>query len=283
MKKKKKLRIGSILLTFVLVCIGCVGGYMIGSKIADKYFIVDIYAGISADQLVDDITKLGWEKKTPDKLTPAEAFQVAEFVLSETERYQIIGQTDLQTSLGVSQGTISLDQRLGEDYRFEFVTYSKFVKLAKLCDYKLNGDIVIYDGTPNSATLEDVKWSDKHDDFTWEGYKETFGKYANRNCSYYVCNATTLKSEFIKKEGENYTFKIDLDPIKSTVCYATQIGTNMGINPSSIKFDTISVTFTIDSEYHFIQQQKLEIYSLPYMGVTVGLEGNIETSFNYDC
>lgn len=282
MKTKRKFKFWSTLLSVVLVLVGSLGGYMIGNKIADKYFIVDIYAGVSADQLVDDITKLGWEKKTPDKLSPAEVFQVAEFVLSESEKYQIIGATDLQTSVGVSQGTISLDQKVGDDYTLKFVTFSKFVKMAKLCNYKLNSDLQIYDGKPNSASLDDVVWTDSHDDFTWEGYKETFGKYANRNCSYYVCNKTALSGEFVKKEGDLYIFKIDLDPILSTSCYAKQIGTNMGINPSSIKFETVSVTFTVDSGYHFVKQEKFEKYSLPFMGVNVGIEGNIETNFNYN-
>lgn len=280
MKKRAK-RFWSTVLTVVLVAVGCLGGYMIGSKISDKYFVVDKYAGISADDLKDDITLLGWEKKTPDQLTPAEVFQVAEHVLEETRRYRITGYTNLQTSIGVSQGMSTLDQRIEDDFRFSFVTYSKFVKVAKVCDYQLYGDIIIYDGDPHSDQLDDVTWSDKHDDYTWEGYNETFGKYANTNCSYYVGNSSTLSGELLHKENGLYTFKITLDPIKSTICYAKQIGTNMGINPSNVNFDLISVEFTIDSDWHFIKQIKREEYSLPYMGVTVSCVGNIETNFDY--
>ena len=278
---KKKIKWWTYLLTGVFVAIGCLAGYMVGSKIADTYFVVDVYANIDIDSLTDDLTTLGWENKTPDKLTPAEVFQVAEYVLMNSDKYSVAGVGDLSTSIGVSQTTYTLDEKNGDDLMLMLVTYSKYVKIAKKCNYQIGSNLLLYDGTPTDSTFENVNWTDKHDDFTWEGYKETFGKYANKGCSYYVCNKTVIAGRLEKVEGDYYTFVIELDPILATSGYAKQIGINMSINPSSITFENLTTTFTVDKNYRFINQVKYEKYTLPFMGVQVGIEGNIVTKFNY--
>ncbi len=277
MKKK----ILTAILSIVIIAVALVSGYMVGSLIGDKKFVVDIYANLTSDKIVDDITKLNWENKTPDQLTPAEAFEVAEYVLTQQNTYNIIGNGTLDTSLGITQSSYTEDRKNGDDLYLAFVTYSTLIKVAKRCNYVVGGEIAMNDGKPNGKTTNDVTWTDKYERYTWEEYKETFGKYANKNCSYLVANNSVTESSFDGVVDGVYCFSVTLHPIYSTLSYARQIAMNMGVEPSNVTFSALKMSFKMDKDYKFIEQTKYEQYTLPYAGVNVTITGNINTVFTY--
>ncbi|MBP3631144.1 MAG: hypothetical protein J6J23_06650 [Clostridia bacterium] len=280
MKKKKKYL--APLLSIIVAIVGVLGGYMIGSQIANKKFIVDKYANLNAEYLFDDITKLNYQGKTPNQFSAAEVFQIGASIQQTCDYYKSIGTGDLQTNLGVSQGTFTLDEKNGNTVHIVFVSSSSYVKVAQQSTFEIGGNVNMQHGETKDGVYENVVWKDKYDEYTWEGYREKFGKYANTNSSYIVSSKTVLSQKFDGKNGNLYTFTIELDPILGTVTYAQQIAANLGIEPSAINFKKLTLTFTVDDQFRILVQDKAEEYSVPMFGMNIELVGTIHNETVYE-
>ena len=280
MKKKKKYL--APLLSIIVAIVGVLGGYMIGSQIANKKFIVDKYSNLNADDLFDDITKLNYQGKTPDQFSAAEVFQIGANLQLNCNHYRNVGIGDLQTNLGVSQSTYTVDEKQGNTVHIAFVSSSSYIKVAQQSTFEIGGDVHMQHGETKDGIYENVVWKDKYDKYTWEGYKEKFGKYANTNSSYIVSSKTVLSQKFDGKNGNLYTFTIELDPILGTVTYAQQIAANLGIEPSAINFKKLTLTFTVDDQFRILVQDKTEEYSVPMFGMNIELVGTIHNETVYE-
>jgi len=277
-KKKKK-----IVTIITLICISAVAilcGYLCGSMIKTKYFAASNFSNVDIATLRDNIDSISYADKSPEEFNGAIVFQIAEKIQRESTHYEIIGNGTIDTSLGVTQTSATVDKRDGDDLYLAFTTYSSIVKVSRQCNYQLGGNIRMYEGTPNDSTTTNVNWSQKYDEFTWEGYYETFGKYANNNCCYIVSTKTTTTCSNVEKDGNLYKCSIELNPSLACISYAKQIGANMGIDPQTVRFNKIAFTFWIDENWHFIKQEKFESYTVQYMGVNLTLNATIETNFD---
>ena len=278
-KLTKKYNILSKLLA-VVVCIAAIGlGYFAGNLICNNHLSVNNYASLSPNELADDISNINYKTTTPNNYPSAICFQVAEKLLQESTHYEVRGNGLIETSLGVTQTSATVDSRNGDDLYLAFTTYSSIVKASKQCHYNIGGNLKMYDGTPIDETTENVNWSDKYQEYTWEEYFETFGKYANKNCSYIVSTKTISKDSGIQKDGNLYKSTLELDTNLATISYVKQIGNNMGVNPASIVFNKLILTFYLDENWNFVKQEKFESYTIPYAGINLTLEATITTNF----
>lgn len=280
--KKKTRKILAPILSVVVCALGILAGYMIGSRINTTYFVSNKYANLSADELRDDITKLNYESKTPDQLTPAEVFQVCAYNLEHSEYYCAIGTGTLSTSLGVDQSMYTYDEKDGNTVNLRLLSSSSYMTVVRRATFEIGGDIRMQHGKAKDTNIDNVEWIDKYDEFTWEGYKDEFGKYANINSSLLVTNKTVLSQTFDGKEGNLYTFSVELDPTLGTVIYAKQIAANLGIEPSAVNFTRILITFTVDDQFRIHTQYKTEEYTVPMFGMTIGLVGTIVNETVYE-
>ncbi len=277
----KKRKIFIPILSVVIALLGVLGGYMIGSQVAGKTFISDQYANLTREELFDDISKLNYKGKTPDQFTGAEVFQISQKILLSSDYYKSVGYGVLDTSLGVQQSTYTLDEKKGDNIHVAFVTASPYVKVAQQSYFQIGGNIDMQHGNNKDSVYENVVWTDKYDHYTWESYIEKFGREANINTTYIISNKTALSQSFDGKNGNIYTFTIELDPVLSTFSYAIQMGANMGIEASSIVFSRVAVTFSVDENFRLLAQDKIENYSFPMYGVTVYLEGTVHNETVY--
>ena len=278
-KRNKKNKILSIMTSIFLCVIAIAGGYVCGNLIASKRYPVSTYANIDPANLRDDIESIDLSGKTPADFNGAVLFQIAEKVQEESRNYEIIGIGTIQTSLGIQQSSYTLDKRTGDDLYFKFVTYSSLVKVAKQSSYQLGGNVIINDGNPKDAEAKNVNWTNTYNEYTWEGYKEEFGKYANHNCSYIVSTKTATSCSEVEKDGDLYKCSIELDTTLGCVVFAIQIGANMGVDPETVTFNKVAFTFWVDENFRFVKQEKFESYTVPYMGVNVTLDGNINLTY----
>lgn len=278
MKKNKKYL--SPILSVIIALIGVLGGYMIGSRIASTTFIVDKYANLDAEALKDDVSKINYAGKTPDQLTASQVFQIG-CELQTVCDYKCIGTGTLETNLGVDQTTYTLDEKIGNTVHIAFVSASSYIKVAQQSTFEIGGNVNMQHGETSDGVYENVKWKDKYDEYTWDGYYEKFGKHANVNSCYIVSSKTVISESFDGKNGDLYSFTIELDPILGTVVYAKQIASNLGLEPSAINFTSIKFTFTVDDQFHIITQDKIEEYSVPMFGMTIQLVGTIHSETVY--
>ena len=278
--KKRKLLVP--IFSIIIALLGILSGYMIGSNISSKKFTVDKYANLNAEELVDDISRINYQGKTPDQLPASIVFQIGAKKQLESDYYKCIGSGTIENNLGVNQTTYTYDEKIDNTVHIAFITFSSFVRVAQQATFEIGGDINMQHGDTKDGLLENVVWKDKFDHYTWEGYHEKFGKYANVNSSYIVSTKTTTYEHFDGKNGNLYTFSLKLDPILGTVTYAKQIASNLGAQPSAEKFSEISITFTVDENFTLISQDKVEAYSMPIFGMNVSLVGRIHNETIYE-
>jgi len=271
-RKTNKTRVLHSLLTILITGLSIFGGYFVGNMINGKYFTIDKYKNLNAEELRDDISNIKYENKKPDDFNSAIAFQIAEQVMFNSNSYDMNGYSTINTSAGISSVSITKDTKRGNTHYIGFMTYSSFIKTARQATFEVGGDIDLYEGTPVDETLENTNWSDKHQHFTWDEYYDYFGKHANRNAVYIVSTKTVIQDSGVIKDGDLYKFSLELDPVLSTVGYSKQIANNVGLNPSSIIFNKITITFWLDKNFKFVKQEKFESYTVPYGGISVTLE-----------
>lgn len=269
--------------TILLICISIfaiAGGYFFGNSVKTKLFPSNNYASVDVSTLRDDISTISYKNSSPENFDGAIVFQIAEDIQRNSTDYEILGNGTIQTSLGVSQSSATVDRRKGDDLYLAFTTYSSIVKVSRQCNYNLGGNIKMYEGTPKDSSTSNVDWSDRYSEYTWDEYFDTFGKYANNNCCYIVSTKTYKSCSPVEKDGTLYKCTIELDPRIACVSYAKQIGANMGIDPNTVKFNKVEFTFWIDGNWHFIKQKKFESYTVQYMGINLTLDATIETTFD---
>lgn len=279
-KNKLFLRIFYIFLFLLVLSFGLVGGFFVGNLISSKYFIFNKYENLTPEMLRDDLSSISIENKTPADFSSGIAFQLAEQVMLSSTKYEARGKGIVNTSLGVTQESSTLDKRDGDNLYLGFTTFSSMVKTSRQAHYHIGGDVNMQTGTPTDGTIENVKWDNQFDNYTWEEYKELFGKYANYNSSYIVSTKTIKEDYKMEMDGNLYKFSVLLDNDLSTVGYRKQIGNNVGINPNAVIFNRLELTFWIDKNFKFTKQTKFESYTIPYAGVNVTLELTNEAIYN---
>lgn len=277
----EKKRVKHIILMLILSLCAVFVGYIIGNAINAKFFVADVYADIEEGQLFDDISKIKYSGKTPDKFSAGIVFQIADQNQVASTKYTIIGEGTMATSLNVTQEVYNSDSRNGNQITLFYATCSKLLKVAKKSTFTIGGDIQLYDGKPSDTTYENTKWTDKHDDYTWEGYKETFGKYANINSSLIVSTKTILSEKYLGEKNGLYTFEVVLDNRLGAYVYVQQIAANLGVNVSSVSFTEIKMTFSVDKNFNHAVQTKHICYSLPFMGVNVKMVEDATSTYNF--
>lgn len=254
-------------------------GAIAGNFISSKAFSNTILTSSDIESLRDNISSAELSK-SPIAVSGATAFQLAEKVQRESTNYEIIGDGTIDTSLGVSQSSRTIDRRNGNELYIAFTTFSTFVKESRQSSFVIGGDINLQHGTPTDASTTNVNWSNTSDHYTWQSYYDTFGKYANINCSYIVSSKTVISDSGMIKDGNLYRCTLELNPILGSSAYIKQIGANMGVDPATIKFHKILFTFWIDENYKFVKQEKFESYTVPYLGINLTLNATVNVSYS---
>lgn len=263
----------------IILGIGTFGGYFVGNLISSKYFTFNKYENITPDSLRDDVKNINTSGKTPADYSAAIAFQIAEEVMMASNKYEARGTGIIKTSAGVTQYSSTIDKRDGDNFYLGFATYSSLIKTAKQGFYTLGGTIKMQNGTPTDRSVENANWSRNYEEYSWEEYNELFGKYANRNCSYVISTKTVKEDLGMTMDGNLYKFSVILDAPLSAIGYKKQIGNNSGMNPDSVIFNELELTFWLDENFKFKKQVKYESYTVPYGGLSVTL--NIDNESIY--
>ena len=274
-----KQTIKSILGISLSLILAIFAGFFAGNLISDSVFPKNVYANLNGDDLRDDVSKISTIGKKPSDFSSAIAFQIAEENLMKSTKYTIIGEGTIETSAGVSQTSYSEDIRDGDSLYYGLTTFSSIIKASKEAHYTIGGDIVVYNGTPKDPGLDNVEWTDSTT-YTWEGYKEAYGRYVNRNCNYVVSTKTVVEDTGFSLDNGIYKCYVELDPVLGGSNYIRQVGTNMGVNYKQVVFNRIYLTFWLDENFNFVKIEKFESFTVPYAGIELTLNTSITTNFD---
>ena len=279
MKKTKKI------LQIVTTCIICISaiatGFFIGTKISDKYFSIDKYAGLTKEELMDDISNINYEDKTPDQLNATDVFNIAINILRTRNNYIRTAFGELETSIGITQFTNSRSGKTNTSHFQESSTYSSMIKRAGRFTYEEGEKIHYQEGTAQGNGLDTVEWVDEFTDYDYDEYEELIGRQLDYESTYIVSSKTAIESSQCAINGDEYTYTITLDPTLASLTYLKEISYVSDVDPKTINFQSITMEFTVNSKFEFIRQQNLEVYSLKYSGIPVTINATYNITYSY--
>lgn len=279
MKNKKQF------LKYLLVCfIGVLSimlGYFTGSLLTSKFFTIDKYAGINKEDLLEDVSNIYYEGKTPDQLSATDTFIVALHILHSQQTYIRNSNGELETSLGVKQYIHNRSGKMGDMHFMEVSTYSSIIKNAGRFNYKIGEDIRYQNGTPSDITLDSVQWKDEYGDYTYDEYTELLGRRPEYESTYIISSKTLNSATPCTKNNNLYTYTIELNPMLATISYLNEISFVSDIEKSSINFTKVIVEFTVDENFVLISQKNQEVYTVKYSGIPVTISSVYNITFSY--
>lgn len=256
-------------------------GYFTGTLINGKFFTADKYGGITKEELVEDISSISYEGKTPDQLSATDAFIVALYKLHNQENYTRNSLGELQTSVGVKQFIHSKSGKVGDLHYQEVSAYSSMIKKAGKFTYEIGGNIHYQEGSPTGNSLNSVTWSEKFKDYTYDEYSNLLGRNPDYESTYIVSSKTAISSSECKKSDGLYTYTITLDPTLSTMSYIKEISFVSNIDGNTVDFTSVTMEFTLDHNFTLISQKNCETYTLKYSGIPVTINSVYNITFTY--
>lgn len=269
------------LLIVIISCVAILLGFIAGSKISDKNFKIDHYAGISAEELKDDFSKIDYKNKTPDQLSAIEAYLVAINTLENQAHYKKTVFGELQTDVGITQYIDLYSEKTNDSYNYGFSTKSSMFTTAAKTTFKKNDEIYMIQGTPSGNTLDTVTWTDEQLHYTYKEYSELIGRDPTCESSYIVSTKTMLSASECKIENGLYTYSITLHPTLSTCSYINEIAYRARCKKTSIKVNTVTLEFTIDSNFVLQNEHHIENYSFKFSGIPINLNADYVMNINY--
>ena len=273
------------LFKYFLVCfIGIISialGYFTGNLLTGKFFAIDKYAGISKSDLIEDVSTISYEGKTPDQLSATDAFIVALHILHNQHTYIRNSNGELETSLGVKQYIHNRSGKSGDMHFMEVSTFSSIIKKAGRFNYKIGDTIRYQNGTPSNTSLDSVQWTDDYGDYTYDEYSELLGRRPEYESTYVVSSKTQDSASSCSINNGLYTYTIELNPTLATISYLNEISFVSDIDKSSINFSKVTLEFTVDKNFVLISQKNQEVYSVKYSGIPVTISSVYNITFTY--
>lgn len=277
MKAKKLLKKLPIVATCVLA-IAC--GVFVGNIINSKYFKSNNLNSINAQDLIDDVSLINYKGKTPDELSATEVYVVAYHILENKNSYNFVSHGNIKTSVGVNQTTYTHRSKNGNDYYYEFATYSSMIKKASRFSFVKGGDINMELGEPTDESLKTINYSGKFENHTYEEYYKLIGREATATSNYLVSKKTVTEESSCQIENGNYTYTLTLNPLLASITSRQEIAYVSNVDENSINFLNIQITFTVDKEFNLISQTATDEYKMKYAGIGVTVNGY--NSINFD-
>lgn len=266
----------------ILICVLAVAlGYLAGTKISDNNFKIDRYAGLSVEELADDFSKINYEGKTPDQLTAVEAYLVAIDKLENQNHYKKTVFGEMATNIGLTQYIDLCSEKTDDTYDYAFVTTSSMFTSAVKTTYKKGDDMIMYQGTPSGNTLDTVTWTNESQSYTYDEYSEIIGREPTHESSYIVSSKTILSASECVMENGTYTYSLTMHPTLSTFTYINEIAYRAKSDKTSIKVNSITLEFTVDSSFTLINEHHIENYSFKFSGIPVTLNADYIMNINY--
>lgn len=277
----KHSKIKNAFISIFVSMLAIVLGLFAGSGINTKYFSLNKYNGLNIEDLMDDFSKIKYEGKTPDQLTAVEAYLVSIYLLENKDYYkkEIFG--DMQTNVGINQKLHTINLKNGEDYDFSYVSSSSMYTTTVKAIFKKNGEVREYLGNAKGTTIDTVEWTEKYKSFTYDEYTEVLGRTAEHENSYIISSKTVVSQSKCEINNGLYTYKLVLDPIKSTLTYINEISYRSGVDKSTIDIHSVEMEFTVDKDFNLVSEHHLENYSFKFGGIPVTLLADYSFTITY--
>lgn len=215
---------------------------------------------------------------TPYDLSPVDNFLLAEYNASLASSYTAIGVGRVDTI--ASQTVYSAKKFDGTRYTFESI--SKGILSVGTCDTFVKGSnsIDIYNG--NNIRNDGADWV-YDSTITSAEYLKLCGNMPSAVQPYLISEKTVISSTEIVYNDEtgNYSFTLELDPVKSVLLYYRQVKRSGGLEADP-EFYSISQTITIDSNWNLVSLEVKEDYKAVKFSMGNKCTGTLKTDFSFN-
>ena len=146
----------------------------------------------------------------------------------------------------VNQSIRGCSIREGNSYFEESLSKSNMVGVATRMYQKEDTSINLHIGDPLDSTTAD--WGNQHYEYTFDEFKEKFGKTPSTSLIYIVSKKTVINgTDKVEKTDDGYKISMSLNPKKSVVNYVKQMQaiSNLADYPA---FSEVNLTFHIGND-----------------------------------
>lgn len=216
---------------------------------------------------------------TPQNLTAAENFMLAEYNLGLANSYSAIG-TGKVAVMGTSQTIYSAKMFDGNTYTFESI--SKGILTVADCLVMEKGASTITKIKGENVSSTSASWTGSKSTMTTIECKENNGGTPDKVIPYIISSKTILSGSTISANETNgktyYTYTISLDPVKSVINYVKQVKQTSGLNDFP-EFNNISITIVLDENWNLCKFNSEENYSVRYGMFNPKCKGTLNLNF----
>ena len=141
----------------------------------------------------------------------------------------------------------------GDKYFEESVSKSSMVSLAnRMYQNGKDADVSLYHGKKGSVGISENSSSAEYsetnkENFTSNGYRETYGKTLDEMFIYLISDQTITNSNIVDLDNGGYAITVELDPDLSTDGYKNQMYNISGLDERPV-FSSVKLIFTLDKD-----------------------------------
>lgn len=216
---------------------------------------------------------------TPQNLTAAENFMLAEYNLGLANSYSAIG-TGKVAVMGTSQTIYSAKMFDGNTYTFESI--SKGILTIADCLVMEKGASTVTKIKGENISSTSASWTGSKSTMTTIECKENNGGTPDKVIPYIISSKTILSGSTISANETNgktyYTYTISLDPVKSVINYVKQVKQTSGLN-NFPEFNNISITIVLDENWNLCKFNSKENYRVVYGMLKPSCKGTLNLDF----
>lgn len=216
---------------------------------------------------------------TPQNLTAAENFMLAEYNLGLANSYSAIG-TGKVAVMGTSQTIYSAKMFDGNTYTFESI--SKGILTVADCLVMEKGASTVTKIKGENVSSTSASWTGSKSTMTTIECKENNGGTPDKVIPYIISSKTILSGSTISANETNgktyYTYTISLDPVKSVINYVKQVKQTSGLNDFP-EFSNISITIVLDENWNLCKFNAEENYRVVYGMLKPSCKGTLNLDF----
>ncbi len=144
----------------------------------------------------------------------------------------------------------------------------------------IKGDNYVIHNASGISSVDNVSWHDTANRISKESFIERFGFVANNVTGYVMTDETILSAEYLGEENGIYTYRYELDVVKSTGKLGLEMRTMAGSASMPI-FERASLTISMDKNWIVTQTKTDSVYKVDMLGGVTCTESVTETFSNH--
>ena len=218
-------------IAIIFAVLGPISLGIVAGVVLSKFFVAKTadYTGVDANSLYINMETVNAKYEDAEKAgTPVEealtSYELVNLAYSNYESYENSRSFTIGSAVAaiVNQSIRGCSIREGNQYFEESLSKSNMVGVAARMYQKEDTTIDLHRGESLDATT--ATWGDEHYEYTFDEFKNDFGKTPSTSLIYIISKKTVVaESDKVEKTSDGYKITMSLNPRKSVINYVKQM------------------------------------------------------------